>query len=251
MMRAALLALAFVPHVAAADTFVLVHGAWTGDYYWDALIPELTAAGHTAFAVSLTGQGARISEGGPQVSVEDHIADITAAIEAAHAQTGEKVILVAHSYGGRPATGAWDRARDHIAHLVWIEAVVPLDDSPLALPNDGESLAFVVTMYPDIADSGMFPPSPTLREEPGRPLAPMSLRALYGPVTVDAPLPRVRGTYIHAEDSSLPVLRQYGEHIAQRLGWTLASVPGGHDVMADAPDQIRDALLWVADQTPD
>ncbi len=156
------------------------------------------------------------------MSVEDHIADITAAIEGAD----EPVILVAHSYGGRPATGAWDRARDNIAHLVWVEAVVPLDDSPIAIPGDDDSLAFVVMMYPDIADSGMFPPSPTLTEEPGRPLAPMSLRSLYGPVTVDAPLPPIPGTYIYAEDSSLPALRQYGEHIAARLGWTLASIPG-------------------------
>lgn len=232
---------------ARADTFVLVHGAWTGEYYWDALADDLTAAGHTVIAVSLRGQGARIAEGGPAVSVDDHIADITAAITAAE----EPVILVAHSYGGRPATGAWDRARDRIAHLVWVEAVVPLDDSEIAIPGDDQSLAFVVMMYPDIADSGMFPPSPTLTEEPGHPLAPMSLRSLYGPVIVNAPLPPIPGTYIYAEDSSLPALRQYGEHIAARLGWTLASIPGGHDVMRDAEPQLRDALLWVADQVSD
>jgi pimeloyl-ACP methyl ester carboxylesterase len=247
MMRALLAACALLPAPALADTFVLVHGAWTGEYYWDTLVSDLESAGHTAIAVSLRGQGARIAEGGPDVSVEDHIADISAAIASAD----DPVILVAHSYGGRPATGAWDQARDRIAHLVWVEAVVPLDDSPVAIPGDDDSLAFVVMMYPDIADSGMFPPSPTLREEPGRPLAPMSLRSLYGPITVNAPLPPIPGTYIYAEDSSLPALRQYGEHIAGRLGWTLASIPGGHDVMRDAAPQLRDALLWVAGQVPD
>jgi hypothetical protein len=67
---------------------------------------------------------------------------------------------------------------------------------------------------------------------------------------VDAPLPPIPGTYIYAEESSLPVLRRYGEHMATWRGWGLASIPGGHDVMRDAALPLRDALLWVADQVP-
>ncbi len=244
-MRWLIAALLLSPGAVLADTFVLVPGAWIGAWYWDPIVAGLQDAGHTAVAVELTGQGNRIAEGGPEISVNDHIADVVAAIIA----TGvDDVILVAYSYGGRPATGAWDQARDHIGKLVWVEAVALTTDNPTAIPADDQSLGFLVTMSPDLADSGMFPPPPTLREAQGKPLAPMSLRSLYGPVTVTAPLPAIPGTYIYAEESSLPVLRRYGEHLAAWRGWQVASVPGGHDVIRDAPDQLLAALLRVADQ---
>ena len=193
----------------------------------------------------MKGQGNRLAVGGPDVSVNDHIADIVAAIDA----TGsDDVILVAYSCGGRLAAGAWDQTRDHIGKLVWVEAVAPITDNPTAIPADGQSLAFLVTMSPDLADSGMFPPPPTLRDKSGKPLGSMSLRSLYGPVIIAQPLPPIPGTYIYAEDSSLPVLRRYGEHMAAWRCWQLATIPGGHDVVRDAPDQLLAALLWVADQ---
>ncbi len=241
-MRLALL-LALLAPPAAADSFVLVHGAWAGEWAWDAVAPLLAAEGHAVTAVSLTGLGARAAEASPEVSVGDHVADVVAAVEAAE----PPVILVAHSYGGRPATGAWDRARDRIAHVVLVESVAPLTDE--GLRADDDSLAFVVMMYPDAADRGMLPPPPTAREEEGRPLAPMSLRALYGPVPLSAPLPPTPGTYVYAEDSALPVLRRYGEAMAERRGWALRSVPGGHDVPAEAPEALAAILLAVAAAT--
>ena len=105
----AALALAAAP--ACADSFVLVHGAWQGEWAWDAVTPLLEAEGHAVTAVALKGLGSRAGEASPEIGPEDHIADILAAIEAA----APPVILVAFSYGGRPATGAWDRARDRIA----------------------------------------------------------------------------------------------------------------------------------------
>ena len=35
--------------------FVLVHGAWHGHHTWDALVPELEAAGHSVVAFDLPG----------------------------------------------------------------------------------------------------------------------------------------------------------------------------------------------------
>lgn len=238
----AAIALAAAP--ACADSFVLVHGAWQGEWAWDAVTPLLEAEGHAVTAVALKGLGSRAGEASPEIGPEDHIADILAAIEAA----APPVILVAFSYGGRPATGAWDRARDRIAHAVWVEAPAPLSDG--GLRADDRSLAFVVMMYPDIADTGMMPPPPTAREEPGRPLTPMPLKALYGAIPIAAPLPgETPATYVFAEDSSLPALRQLGEALAERRGWTLRSVPGGHDVPTGAPEALAAILLEVAAAT--
>lgn len=243
MLRALLAALLLAAGPAGADTFVLVHGAWVGEWAWDAVAPLLEAEGHAVAAVSLRGQGRRAAAGGPEVSVEDHVADILAAVEAA----APPVILVAHSYGGRPATGAWDRAGARLAHVVFVEAPAPLRDT--GLPADDRSLAFVVTFYPDATDAGLLPPPPGLREEPGRPLAPMSLRALYGAVPTEPPLPPTPGTFVHAADSSLPVLRDLGERLRDERGWDLREVPGGHDVPREAPDALAAILLGIADGT--
>lgn len=233
---------------ARADSFVLVHGAWVGEWAWDAVAPLLEAEGHDVAAVSLKGQGLRAAEGGPAVSVEDHVADVVAAIEAAPSDT---VILVAHSYGGRPATGAWDRARGLVDHVVFVEAPAPYRDPPVGaplLPADDGSLAFVVMTYPDLADSGMMPPPPGMSDEPGRPLAPMSLRALYGAVpSAGGPLPPTPCTYVHAEASALPVLARVGEAMRDGRGCGLREVPGGHDVPSAAPEALAAILLEVAE----
>ena len=41
------------------------------------------------------------------------------------------IVLLGHSYGGMVATGVADRARDHIAQLVYIDAFVPRDSQSL------------------------------------------------------------------------------------------------------------------------
>lgn len=229
-----------------ADTFILIHGAFVGDYYWGPLLEDLTAAGHTAIAVALTGQGSRLAEGGPDVSIADHVADVTAAM--AIARDGP-VILVGHSYGTRPLTGAWDAARDGVAHVVYIEGPAPTNDNLTAIPGDDDSLAMIVMMSPDIADTGMLPPGPTLRDEPGRPLAAMSLKTLYAPVIITAALPATPGTFIHAADSPFPVMARYAAHMAGWRDWDTVILPGGHDVMRDAPEELTAALLAIAART--
>ncbi len=243
-MRALALALLLAPAPALADSFVLVHGAFAGEWAWDAVTPLLEAQGHAVHAVSLKGQGARAHENGPVIGPEDHVADILAALDAAQ----PPVILVAHSYGGRPATGAWDRARDRVSHAVWVEAPAPL--LPTGLPADDRSLAAVVTMYPDAADQGLMPPPPVRAGRYPEPLTPMSLRALYGPVPTAAALPGdTPATLVTARSSSLPGLRALGEALRDDHGWTLEALPGGHDVPLENPEALAALLLSIADRT--
>lgn len=243
-MRPLLLALALLPAPASADSFVLVHGAFAGEWAWDAVTPLLEAEGHAVDAVSLKGQGARLAENGPDISIPDHVADIVAAIEAA----APPVILVAHSYGGRPATGAWDAAGDRLAHLVWVEAPAPFDDR--GLPADGHALAAVVTLYPDAASTGLMQPPPVRTGTYPQPLTPMSIRTIFGAVPTTPPLPPVPGTYVIGETSSLPGLRAVGEELERTRGWDLVTLPGGHDLLKDDPDGLAALLLRIAADTP-
>jgi pimeloyl-ACP methyl ester carboxylesterase len=103
-------------------TFVIAHGAWSSAWAWKKMRPLLRAAGHEVFTPSYTGLGERAHLASPSVDLETHVRDVLATLEFEDL-TG--VVLVGHSYGGIVATGAADRARGRVAHLVYLDAFVP------------------------------------------------------------------------------------------------------------------------------
>lgn len=110
------------------STFVLVPGYWLGAWAWDAVAEPLRAAGHTVHPVTLTGVAERSGEGGPAVDLETHIADLTDLLTR---EDLWDVVLVGHSGGGAPVTGAADRMPERIRRVVY------LDSGPL---TDGAAL---------------------------------------------------------------------------------------------------------------
>lgn len=102
--------------------FVLVHGAWHGGWCWRDVVRFLTAAGHRAHAVTLTGVGERAHLMSPAITLETHIADVMKAIEAEEMQS---VVLAVHSYAGMIGTAVADRIPGRLRHLVYVDAVVP------------------------------------------------------------------------------------------------------------------------------
>jgi pimeloyl-ACP methyl ester carboxylesterase len=102
--------------------FVLVHGAWHGAWCWRHVTEALIRAGHRAHAVTLTGVGERAHLLSPSITLETHITDVIQAIEAEE-MTG--VVLAVHSYAGMLGTAVADRMPGRLAHLVYVDAVVP------------------------------------------------------------------------------------------------------------------------------
>src|SRR5687767_7233194 len=102
--------------------FVLVHGAWHGGWCWRRVVAALTAAGHRAHAVTLTGSGERAHLMSPAITLETHIADVAKAIEA---EEMKDVVLAVHSYAGMIGTAIADRMPERLRHLVYVDAVVP------------------------------------------------------------------------------------------------------------------------------
>ncbi len=112
------------PPLAERDrAIVLVHGAWLGEWCWSPVLPLLRASGRPVINVSLTGHGARRHQSGPHITLGDHADDIVSAIESADAVN---ITLVAHSYGGRPATQAASRIADRLRSIVYVDAHAPL-----------------------------------------------------------------------------------------------------------------------------
>lgn len=219
------------PVLALADekkTFVLVHGAWVGEWYWDPVIEPLTADGHKVFAVSLSGHGKKSELGGKEIGSQEHIDDIVRVIRENKLRD---IVLVAHSYGGRPATGAWDLARDVIDHVVYVEAVAPLAEDGTVIPSDSKSLSYLMIIQPDVVDTGMFPVPVTLAKSLQARSMPHSIKSLYAEITLEnGPLPvTTKRTFVVGKSTTKGLFRAYAERLRESGKWSIVELDIEHN----------------------
>ena len=119
-------------------TFVLVHGATHGGWCWKRVVPLLRAAGHEAYAPTLTGLGERAHLAHPGIDLATHVQDVVGVFEY---EDLDRVVLVGHSYAGAVIAGVADRLPGRIAHLVYLDgAVAGAGQAVLDLfPSDGQA----------------------------------------------------------------------------------------------------------------
>jgi pimeloyl-ACP methyl ester carboxylesterase len=97
------------------DHVVLVHGAWSGAWCWERVIPALAEQdGLRPTAINLPGHGGDASR------MSDLHGDAARVAETLN-ELGEPAILVGHSYGGAVITEAGDHPL--VQHLVFIAAM--------------------------------------------------------------------------------------------------------------------------------
>ncbi|MFD7478389.1 alpha/beta fold hydrolase [Streptomyces sp. NPDC059837] len=114
--------------------FILVAGAHTGGWIWQAVADRLRESGAQAYPVTLTGTGERRHEAGPDTDLETHIHDLLRLIDRVDAA---EVVLVGHCYGIYPVLGAADRRPERIARIVHMDAGMPQHgDQALTLVPD-------------------------------------------------------------------------------------------------------------------
>jgi pimeloyl-ACP methyl ester carboxylesterase len=99
-------------------TFVLVPGYWLGAWAWRDVAESLRARGHTVYAVTLTGLADRAHLGGPQVTLDTHVADVVNLISY---EDLRDIMLVGHSYAANVITGAADHVPERIDRLIYID----------------------------------------------------------------------------------------------------------------------------------
>ena len=232
---------------AMAD-FVLVHGAWHGAWCWSRVLPPLWAAGHRAFAVSLTGVGERAHLLSKHVTLDTHIADVASVIEAEELLDA---VLVGHSYAGIVITGVADRLGARLRHLVYVDAAVPLPGESWSSGHSAETQA---TRRKAIAESGvLLPPDPSIfglsgadRAWVARRLTPQPGGVYDAPLHFDAArvaaLPR---TFVDCNAPALATIAVMRQRVRAEPGWSVQEIATGHDPMVSAPQALVDILLAI------
>jgi pimeloyl-ACP methyl ester carboxylesterase len=232
----------------AGKTFVLVHGAWHGGWCWSRVAAALVQKQHRVVAVTQTGLGDRRHLASAATHIDVFVDDIVNAIEA---EQLDDVVLVGHSFGGIPVTGAAARMSTRIKSLIYVDAGVP-----------------------DVGDSAISPLSPPEQERRRQAavklngidvlMPPTALPPYWGLTGADAdwvlkrmtPHPfatwitplkfdkdswqKVPRTYVQATAPRHPALGESQAKLRADSRWKWIEFPSGHDAMVTHPaDLVR------------
>lgn len=130
----------------AAQTFVLVPGAWLGGWSWQPVARQLAGRGYPVLALSLPGLSYDGSPAG--LTLADAVDHVVSEVER---RDLADVVLVGHSWGGYPVTGAAHRLASRVAKVIYFSAVVPEQGKSMADENEqyGEIIRQAIAASPD------------------------------------------------------------------------------------------------------
>lgn len=236
-------------------TFVLVHGAWTGGWFWRRVADALRDAGHRVIRPTLTGLGERVHLASPQVDLNLHIEDVANALRY---EDIHRVVLAGHGYGGMVITGAAGREPARIHHLVYVDAFTPENgQSSLAIAG-AETAARLRAAAAEKGD-GWRVPLPFRLEEFGisaevdmrwltHRLTPMPLAPLEQPLKLEGALPaRTPRTFVHGIKSNVPPFVELAAR-AKSAGtsWRYNEIAAGYFSPVTAPKELATLLIECA-----
>lgn len=229
-------------------TLLLVHGSWHGPWCWEQLVPELDKLDLRSATVALPSVGRDPRALGSML-------DDANAIDAAVKSIEGDVIVVAHSYGGVPATQA--KYDDRVRHIVYIGAFMPdFGQSLVSLLPPGPLPPFVIAnedgstaVNPDLVYQSFYPDVPTeIAVRATERLALHHIGAVTAPVTRCA-WREIESSYVLlTDDQPCPtaVQRQLVHQAKQHY-----EMSGGHFPFMSRPAEVASLLRRVVERTPD
>ena len=232
--------------------FVLLHGAFHGGWCWARVAPILRAAGHRVFTPTQTGLGDRAHLLHAGITLTTFVDDLVAVLETAELSGA---VVVGHSFGGNAITGAAERVPERIAHLVYLDAVVPRDGvSPLEV-SVPEIAAERRRSGAATGNVSIAPPDPQMFGVPEGPDADWVRRRMtphpFGSMNTVLALRQPPGnglpcTYVFCTDPVYSSLAWARER-AKGLGFAWRELAAGHDCMVTALDETAALLMEIAD----
>lgn len=223
------------PAFESGQPIVLVHGAWAGGWQFKPIEPALRAAGYDVYRPSLPGLGEHHHLADAAIDLDTHIADI---VELIRFERLENVVLLGFSYGGAVITGVADRIPERIDRLIYLDAVVLQDGESVAdvLPALSTRTTQGPWLVPTWADTTVVPRDMT-----------QSLATFTQPLALRRPPGQgLPVSYIlTAEGAPEDDAFAWAAERAQRYGWDVRVMEGGHVVTRTAPDALADLLLEI------
>lgn len=241
--------------------FVLVHGAWHGGWCWQRVLQVLARGGHRAHAVTLTGVGERAHLLSPAITLETHIADVVAAIDA---EELDQVVLAVHSYAGMIGTAVADRMGSRLRHLVYVDAVVPRPGESWSSTHSRAVREARLAGAQGSPDYSLAAPDPNNYGLAGadydwvrRRLTPHPGHTYEATLDFDpARVAAVPRTFVDCTEPPLPTIDAIRPRVRDPKFWgglwhggagaRIAPLPTGHDPMVTLPDALADVLTAAA-----
>ena len=241
-------------------TFVLVHGAWHGGWCWWKVEPLLRGSGSSVYSPSLTGMGQRSHLAGymdaAAIDLDLHIKDVKTLLES---EGLERVILVGHAYAGMVMTGVAEVCPQRLAHLVYVNGVVPRDGEAMVDQLDiVRGPDFTARVRAAIENREDFLPPPTTVEEIRRRWAITDtedqswMLPRLCPQTVASFAQSIRLRNSQAQGIPRSFILSSGSGFdpvaerAKRSGWGVYQLDTGHDPMITKPREVAEILLKIA-----
>lgn len=234
------------------DTYLLIPGAWHGGWAWRPVAAHLRAAGHRVVTPTLPG----LADGDDPstVHLEDAVDSIVKIVED---EDLRDVVMVGHSWGGYPLTGAAPRVADRLVGLIYWSAFVPaegrslMDEVPpdyvdlfeqMASLSGGTSISLPLEVFQQafMNDAGAEAQRLVHRLLVPQPLA--YFTETVAPLdrgSVDVPVRYVLST----EDGALPPGEFGWRRFAERLGVDVEDAPGSHEACFTQPDGLAQSLM--------
>jgi pimeloyl-ACP methyl ester carboxylesterase len=212
-------------------TFILIAGGWQGGWVYQQVADMLTAHGHKALPVTLSGLG---DVAAPTANLDTHIAEV---IDVVKAQRGD-VVVVGQSYGGMVVSGAADAEPSRLRALVYVDAYVP---------NSGDSAWSLTTpRFRDLfiagakADGLTCAPPPNLDPR----CRPHPMGTFLQSITLSGRWRDVpRKTYVGAHGWEGSPFLELFQRLSAEPDWSTVSLDCGHNVARLKPDALTEILL--------
>jgi pimeloyl-ACP methyl ester carboxylesterase len=231
------------------STFVLVHGAWHGGWCYKRTAQRLRQAGHEVYTPTLTGLGERSHLMSRAINLDTHVQDIVNVIRW---EELSDIVLCGHSYGGMVISGVCELIPEKLRALVYLDAFVPennqsvMDLLPAELrisladdaKNHGEG--YLVSPIPaevfrvNVEDAAWVD-----RMCVKHPLACLEQKILVTGRIVRVP----KRVYARAAEYKPSPFEPIAARLKSEPGWKVLSVPCGHDLMLDMPQETTEILI--------
>ena len=233
--------------------FLLLHGAWHGAWCWEPLA-RLISPEHHVVAPDLPGSSRATADAAGRFGLGDHIA---AAVDALDGIGRDDVIVVAHSYAGMLARAIEGLRPDRLAHVCYIEALLPQPgQAVLDLVPEAARASFLtglrersdgpVLLPPDVYRFAI--PDTLLAEEIALRLLPQPYRTFSEPLPFPVSRrPRaIARTYVFASDRNPNPYQRFIDELRADAMCRVVGLAGGHELTLTRPGEMANLLLDIA-----